>query len=202
MALASSRDGAHFEYAGGRRSWVTAGREGGVGSRRMWLAGPPVRVGDEDVYFVTRTNTAEGPSVSIDALSTSQGRGWESEVAVGRLRAQGLVSLDAPYVAQSEAAVLVTVPLVFTGSRLYLNLDSSGPGSLVVEARLASQSQASAPALTSVPLSANGVELLVLWGGDASSAGNASAIESLRGEAVVLTLRMQACSLYALRFKK
>ena len=40
----------------------------------------------------------------------------------------------------------------------------------------------------------------MLWGGDAFSNGNATAIGELRGEAVVLTLRMQACSLYALRF--
>jgi hypothetical protein len=201
IALLSSRDGAHFDYAGARHSWVGPGREGSVGSRRMWLAGPPVRVGDEELYFVSRSNVAEGPGVSIDPLATRQGHGWMSEIAVGRLRAQGLVSLDAPYVEENAAAVLVTVPLHFSGERLYVNLNSAGPGSFLVEVRRSNEPQTSAALLTSVPLSANGVELLVFWDGNATSSGNASAIARFRGEPIVLTLRMQACSLYALRFK-
>ena len=54
--------------------------------------------------------------------------------------------------------------------------------------------------LQSVPLSANGVDLLVMWGGTPESAGSSTAIGKLSGVPVVLTLRMQACSLFGLRF--
>ena len=60
----------------------------------MWLAAPgAVQVGDDELFFITRTNAAEGVSLSLDPTAT----GWESEIAVGRLRRHGLVSLDAPY---------------------------------------------------------------------------------------------------------
>jgi hypothetical protein len=120
---------------------------------------------------------------------------------VGRLRLNGLVSLNAPYCRESEAAVLVTKPLKFTGQSLFLNLNSAGPGSVVVEVRRAVQQPDSEPLLTSVALSANGVELPVFWSGSATSGGNATAIGALAGEPVVLTVKMQAASLYSLRFK-
>ena len=197
LALAFSRDGANWSYVAGRRSWVGPGRDGTAGSRRMWLTGPPVRVGDEELYFVSRANTAEGINPTIDPLADA----WLSDVAVGRLRVNGLVSLDAPYCRQSEAAVLVTKQLKFSGSSLFLNVNSAGPGSVVVEVRRAAQPLSAAPVLTSVALNANGVESLVFWSGTATSAGNATAIGALAGEAVVLTLKMQAASLYSLRFK-
>jgi hypothetical protein len=100
----------------------------------MWLAAPgAVRVGDDELFFVTRTNTAEGISLSLDPLAT----GWESEIAMGRLRKHGLVSLDAPYSTNTDAAVLTTKPLIFRGKELVLNLNSAGGGSLMVEVRLA-----------------------------------------------------------------
>jgi hypothetical protein len=69
QALAFSRDGATWSYVGDRQSWVRPSREGTAGSRRSWLAGPPVRVGDEELYFVSRANTAEGTSATVDPLA-------------------------------------------------------------------------------------------------------------------------------------
>ena len=130
LALAVSRDGANFSFVGERRSWIRPTREGTVGSRSLWLAPPgAVRVGDDDLFFVTRSNNAEGVSFSLDPASST----WQSEIAMGRLRRNGLVSLSAPYSRESEAAVLTTRPLVFAGRRLLLNLDASGGGSLVVQ---------------------------------------------------------------------
>ena len=117
-----------------------------------------------------------------------------------RLRVNGLVSLDAPYLREADAAVLVTKPLIFRGHTLFLNLDSAGPGSLAIEVRRADQPSDAPAELQSVPLSANGVDLLVMWGGSPESAGSSTMIEKLSGVPVVLTLRMQACSLFGLRF--
>ena len=76
-----SRDGATFEYIE-RTPWIRPGLCGTVGSRRMWLANTgPVAVGDEELYFVTRANTAEGPKATIDPLSKN---GWEGEIGVGK----------------------------------------------------------------------------------------------------------------------
>ena len=197
QALAFSRDGEHFEFVGARQGWIRPGREGSVGSRRQWLAAPgAVRVGDDELYFVTRSNVCEGPAVTIDPASDS----WESDIAIGRTRVNGLVSLDAPYLREADAAVLVTKPLIFRGHKLFLNLDSAGPGSLAIEVRRADQPSSAPAELQSVPLSANGVNLLVMWGGTPESAGSSTMIEKLSGVPVVLTLRMQACSLFGLRF--
>ena len=63
LALAVSRDGANFSFVGERRSWLRPSREGSAGSRSLWLATPgAVRLGDDELFFVTRSNAAEGTS--------------------------------------------------------------------------------------------------------------------------------------------
>ena len=60
LALAASRDGANFTFVK-RTPWLRPGLEGSAGSRSMWLVGPgPIRQGDEELYFVTRSNVDEG----------------------------------------------------------------------------------------------------------------------------------------------
>ena len=51
-----------------------------------------------------------------------------------------------------------------------------------------------------MPLVANCVGCEVMWGGSPSSAGNATAVGAYAGVPVALSLRMQACELYSLRF--
>ena len=209
LALAASRTGADFQFVGERRSWLSPTREGTAGSRNLWLATPgAVRVGDDDLFFVTRGNAGESISYAIDPAAST----WKSEIAMGRLRRNGLVSVSAPYSRGADAAVLVTRPLVFAGRRLLLNLDAGGGGSVVVEMRRAADTRTDGaagfrrddalppPLLTSVPLVANCVECEVMWGGSPSSAGNATAVAAYAGVPVVLSLRMQACELYSLRF--
>ena len=198
LALAFSRDGVTFEFLGDRRAWVGPGREGSVGSRRMWLAAPgAVQAGDDDLFFVTRTNAAEGTSLALDPLAIK----WDSDIAIGRLRRHGLVSLDAPYSRWVEAATVTTKPLIFQGRRLVLNLNSAGGGALTVQLRLAGDGQARPPRLQSVPLVTNSVRATVLWNGDATTPGNATAVAAFSGVPVVLTIRMQACQLYTLQFQ-
>ena len=76
----------------------------------MWLAPPgPIAVGNEELYFVTRSNTAEG--VVFPLADTAVNHSWQGAVMVGRLRRHGLVSLDAPFAAGAE---LVTKPFVLS----------------------------------------------------------------------------------------
>ena len=56
-------------------------------------------MGDDDLFFITRSNNAEGVSFSLDPSSSN----WKSEIAMGRLRRNGLVSLSAPYSRETDA---------------------------------------------------------------------------------------------------
>ena len=205
IALAVSRDGESFEFLAGRKPWLRPGMEGSVGSRRMSLASPgPVRVGDEELYFVAKTNVAElsrnihnGPT--LDPLASQ----WQSEIGVGRLRLNGLVSLDAPYL---SAATLITKPFIFTGRRLLVNANAGGGGSLTLELYRASagdnnsSDHRSTPLLTSVPLTHNGVKLEVQWDRTPRTRGNASACGEFAGIPVRMTMRLRDCSIYSFQF--
>jgi hypothetical protein len=202
VALASSRHGRNFNFVE-REAWLSPGRDGSRGSRRLWFAPPgPIRVGDEELYFVTRSNTDEYSGPSIDPKSP-HGE-WDAEIGVGRLRLNGLVSLDAPYTDPAGAAVLTTKPIIYQGATLLLNLDAGGGGSLFVQV-FTSEADTTEPLLTSNFLVHNGVDLEVVfvngavWGGGRHI--NTTAIAQLAGTPVVLVLRMQDCKLYGLQFQ-
>ena len=200
IVLGVSRDGASFTLLD-RTAWLRPTLAGSKGSRRLWLSPPgPVRLGDEELYVVTRANTAEyAGDVSIDPQSpTGQ---WESEIVVGRLRKSGLVSLDAPYTSMGEASILRTKPLVFRGKRLLVNLDPGGGGSLTVVVR--ERSSTGPVLLTSVPLVHNGVDVPVLFGAASPLMGGnatAEAIAPLAGAPVQLTMVLRDVRLYGFRF--
>jgi hypothetical protein len=200
IALASSRDGRNYTFVD-RSPWLSPGLDGSRGSRRLWFAPPgPIRVGDEELYFVSRANTDEYSGPSIDPKSP-HGE-WEAEIGVGRLRLNGLVSLDSPYTDPAGAAVLTTKPIIFQGAKLFINLDAGGGGSLVVQVFTPGDTK---PLLTSNFLVHNGVDLEVAFAsGEAWGGGrpvNTTAIAQLAGKPVVLALRMQDCKLYGLRFQ-
>ena len=118
-------------------------------------------------------------------------------MGVGRLRLNGLMSLDAPYLSD---AVLTTKDFVFAGRRLLLNVNAAGGGSLVVEVHRADGPPGAPALLTSVPLTRNGVELEALWEATPTSVGNATAVGRLAGQPVRLVMRMRDCELYSFRF--
>jgi hypothetical protein len=197
IAMTVSRDGKNFEFLGGREPFLRPTMDGTVGSRDLWLAPPgPVRVGDEELYFVTRSNVAEGVLLAIDGSSHA----WESEVTVGKMRVDGMVSMDAPYSRAQDAAVLRTRPLVFHGRRLELNVDANGGGSVLIELLDAHTDRL---LLTSVPLSASGVHEEVTWvGGSPYQPNNESALSQWAGVPVRMVLHLQECKLYSLTVLK
>ena len=114
-------------------------------------------------------------------------------MARGALRADGLVSVDAPYVAAADAATLLTRPLTFNGT-LHLNVDAGGGGSVVVEVIGAPAATQPASVLaTSAPVVSNSIRAPVKWlGAGWDPAWGAGPVQ--------LRVRMQACSLYSLSF--
>jgi hypothetical protein len=189
IALSVSRDGSSFDFLGDRLPFAQPTMDGTAGSRTVWLMpGSPVRVADEELYFFTRNNVAEGSDPEL--LDPHNTDGWESEIVVARARRHGLVSLDAGYTEEARAAQLRTKLLTFSGSRLVLNLDAAGAGALSVEV-LGANGKLLA---TSVPSTANSVRFEVVW------AVGSVPLASLQGQPVRLVLRMQACKLYSMSF--
>ena len=87
------------------------------------------------------------------------------------------MSLNAPYSRWQDAAILRTKPFIFQGSRMLVNLEASGGGSLTVQLYHASSTNDdSSPLLTSAPVVLNGVNLVVYWGATQSHVGNATAV--------------------------
>ena len=197
IAMTFSRDGKKFQYLGDREPFLRPTMDGTVGSRDVWLAPPgSVRVGDEELYFVTRSNVAEGVARAIDSSSHA----WKSEIAIGKLRVDGMVSMDAPYSRAQDAAVLRTKPLVFHGRRLELNVDASGGGSVFVQVLDARTDRL---LLTSVPLSASGVHEEVSWiGSSPHQPDSVSALAQWAGVPIRMVLHLQECKLYSLTVLK
>lgn len=106
---------------------------------------------------------------------------------MGRLRTDGAVSIDGPY---GRAGNLTTKPLVFRGSKLYLNCDASGGGAITVCIRSAQSGEMLLG--PSSPIVHSSARAEVSWG--------AHSLEQLAGMAVVLTISIEEAELYSFQF--
>ena len=59
----------------------------------------------------------------------TEGKVYKGEIALGRTRRDGVLSVRGPY---GKAAELTTKPLIFRGDELWLNVDASGGGAVTV----------------------------------------------------------------------
>ena len=59
----------------------------------------------------------------------TSGKVYKGEIALGRTRRDGVLSIRGPY---GKAAELTTKPLIFRGDELWLNVDASGGGAVTV----------------------------------------------------------------------
>ena len=59
----------------------------------------------------------------------TEGKVYKGEIALGRTRRDGVLSIRGPY---GKAAELTTKPLIFRGDELWLNVDASGGGAVTV----------------------------------------------------------------------
>ena len=159
VALAVSRDGWNYSYLGDRQPFARPTRDGSVGQSQVWVA-PPVVVGDDELYFVTRANMNEdGQIAQIDGSTKPV---YRAEIALGRLRRDGAVSIDGRYGVSQR---LTTKVLNISGApkELFLNVDASGGGSVSVTLLTPAGEHLLGP---SHPIVHSSVHSLVRWSGN------------------------------------
>ena len=186
MQLAVSRDGRNFQRLGRRQPFLRLGPEGSFYSKWLWACPRPVRVGDELWFYYAGTNKdhsdRRGPS------------GQKPQAALTRaiLRLDGFVSADAVYTGGS----LTTSPLIFEGSHLELNVDTSAGGSARVELQDPSGKPLAGYRLSEADeLNGNSVKMRVSWRGGAD-------VSALSGKPIKLHFKLRSCKLYAFQFVK
>jgi len=186
VRLAVSRDSKTFTRVAGRRPFMRPGLAGAFDSKQIWALPNPVIMGDEIWIYYTGMNWDRADRTDPAAP------GGQRLSGIGRaiMRLDGFVSLDAPY-----AGGEFTTPLLkFEGSRLELNVDTAGGGSVRVE--ILSDDGRPIPGLSgdaSSWLVGNSVKLPVPW--------PAVEVNALAGKPVRLRFVMRDAKLYAFQFK-
>ncbi len=179
VQLLTSRDGIRWQRAGGRKSFMRLGPSDGLASKMIFSCPGVVRVGDELWLYFAGFNQPHFAKSRGSALFRSI------------LRLDGFISADTPY----EGGELTTVPIVFSGSRLELNLDTSAGGSVKVEIQNESGCPIDGFKLEDVDeLNGNSVRMLVTWNGK-------SDVSALADKAVKIRFVMRNAKLYAFQFK-
>jgi len=186
VQLAVSRDAEHFERVGARRPFMSLGPEGRFDSRFIWAMPNPVRMGDEIWIYYVASNRDHSPSNKVDAVAGKDLSG------IGRavLRLDGFVSVDAGY----RAGQFTTPPLHFSGSRLELNVDAAGGGSVRVE--MLDEQGEPIEGFTkndALPIARNSIRMPVAWKGNPD-------LGSFAGKPIRMRFYMTNASLYAFQF--
>lgn len=192
VRLAVSRDGKRFERVGDRSAFMRPGPAGRFDSKQIWALPTPIVRGDEIWIYYAGTNvdrTARPEPDNIDPATP----GRQPLGGIGRavMRLDGFVSADADY----QGGELVTPLIRFSGSRLELNVDTSGGGSVLAEI-LDGETGQPLPGMSleeAIPAIGNDVRLQVQWlsGGD---------LLAVAQRPVRLRLVMRDCKLYAFQF--
>ena len=182
VQLVTSRDGIHFHRAPGRRPFIRLGPQGSWWSRMIWPTGSVIRVGDELWIYFSGHDVAHNQEQELLVSNGAHGR------AV--LRLDGFISADADY----TGGELLSRPLMFTGERLQLNLDTSAGGVVQVELQ-----DAEGQALEGFDLSqadeinGNYIRVTASWRGRTD-------VGSLAGRPVRLRFVMRDAKLYSFQF--
>ena len=118
--LITSRDGIHWNRTPRRKAFIPTGLEGSFWSKQIYPDGNAIRVGDELWFYFA------GLDVGHKEQSLKESHGARSRAV---LRLDGFISADAAY----TGGELTSYPLVFTGDRLQLNVDTGAGGVAKVE---------------------------------------------------------------------
>ncbi len=183
VQLVTSRDGITWNRAPQRKPFIRLGPKGSWWSGSLWPDGNCFRVGDELWFFFA------GLSVSHKEQSLIKSTGARGRAV---LRLDGFVSADAAY----TGGELTTVPIVFEGDALQLNVDTSAGG--VVRVELLDIQGNAIPAFTaadSEEVNGNYIRHIVTWNGQ-------SDVSALAGKSVRLRFRMRDAKLYSFQFVK
>ena len=182
VQLVTSRDGIHFHRAPQRRPFMRLGPHKSWYSRMLWPAGNVIRVGDELWIYFSGNDVAHNREQDLLVSNGAYGRAI--------LRLDGFISADAAY----TGGELITKPLVFTGSRLQLNVDTSAGGSVRVEIQDAAGKPVDGfTAAESDEINGNYIRVLCGWNGDPD-------VAPLAGKPIKLRFLMRDTKLYSFRF--
>jgi len=181
IQLATSHDGIQW-LRQDRRPYVRRGLEGSSDGGSLYMTIGMLQRGSEIWTYYTGYDFTHG---GYDKTTRLKG-------VVSRLvqRLDGFMSLDSAY----EGGEFTTVPLVFTGNRLKLNIDTSAMGSARVE--ILDQSERPVPGFTMSDcdtINGNYVNREVTW-------KNQSDVGGLAGKTVRLRFDMRSTKLYAFQF--
>ncbi len=188
VQLLTSRDGIKWQRAGGRKPFMRLGMTDSLASKMIFASPGVVRVGDELWMYFAGFNEPHYAESRNSALFRAT------------LRLDGFISADTPY----EGGELTTTPLVFSGGRLELNLDTSAGGSLKVEIQDESGRPIDGFGLEDADeLNGNSVRMCVTWNGKSEkmSASPSSFVSALAGKAVKIRFVMRDTKLYAFQFR-
>jgi hypothetical protein len=182
--LMTSRDGIDWQPAGGRKPFLRLGPWGSLPSKEVYACSGVVRVGDELWSYYAGKNFNHRDV--LDPLADKQRSGIFRAVS----RLDGFISADAPY----KGATLTTPPVIFTGKRLELNLDTSAGGVVRLEIQSAEGKPLDGYTLTDADdLNGNSVRMPVRFNGSTD-------LGRLAGVPIRLSLQMYDCKLYAFQF--
>lgn len=191
VQLATSEDGVVWTRQ--RQPYLAPGTYDGVDLRLVSLARGFVRRGSWLCqYFVGWPHTHGRPSTweRDPAVAEEWMRRERGGIFMARQRIDGFISMDGAY----EGGVLTTRPLVFTGNRLRLNIDTRGAGCAKVA--LLDAAGAAIPGFTTESceaISADGTDFEVHW-------KEGSDLGMLAGKPVRVQVEMRDTKLYALQF--
>ena len=181
VQLVLSRDGVHWHRTPKRKPFIRLGRDGTFWSKTIWPDGNAIRVGDELWFYFA----------GLDVHHKNQSQ-KESHGARGRavLRLDGFISADASYI----GGELLTKPLLFSGNRLQLNVDTSAGGIVNVEIQDSAGNPIEGFSENDADeINGNSVRMQVSWNGE-------SDVSALTGQTVRLRFIMRDTKLYAFQF--
>jgi len=182
VQLVLSRDGVHWHPTPKRKPFIRLGREGTFWSKTIWPDGNAIRMGDELWFYFA------GLDVHHKEQSQEKSHGARG---CALLRLDGFISADAAY----TGGELTTKPLIFSGDRLELNVDTSAGGTVFVEFQDETGNPIEGFTVKDADeINGNHIRKVVTW-------NESSDVSSLADKPVRLRFVMRDTKLYAFQFK-
>ena len=183
IQLAVSRDGAEWSRPE-RRPFIRLGIDKTFDSQQIYVGVGITREGDWLSIYYT--------GYDVDHGAKSEEFRQSGVITRALIRVDGFVSADAGY----KGGTLTTVPIIFSGNRLELNVDASAGGFVKVEILDSSDKPISGfTKEDSDVIRGNHITKLVTWKGN-------SDLTELVGKSVKIKFYMRDAKLYAFQYSK
>lgn len=149
-----------------------------------------LRVGDEIRLYYDGANYTHGTPCIYREEGTGRGTKYTCSIGLATWQLDRFVSVDGP----AEAGTLTTVPVIFTGQRLEVNADASGPDARLTVELLDAAGRPLAGFTASDPIITDSLRHTVKWDGR-------SDVSTLAGKPVVLRFTLRLASLFSFAFR-